>query len=382
MSWSTQVNLHKVKPGADKYVLSFDVGIRNLAWAFFRVSSDRLERSDRLELLDWVVVDIMTHCGVTARTSKNVPISKLLQCTSVVLFDKVWVKWIRNLMQTLTLGLDLLVVVERQMGQKANRIGSVSHGIDQFFHTAFLFETSDESVPVKYRFHYVSAKEKLILCTAMGVDPTVPQPRESSLKRKTADGSAPSLTKKQMEGLAYRNNKRRAKDGVELLSREGYRHKLSGTGASLTHSPWMNSFLPLCENYYAPSKKKDDYADSLLQGLWALEHYIKVKRATWWKGTAALAQPAEPPAKRRKTAVVIELAVIIEPAVVIDPILEDPSMEIIDCTGDYVPEDEVPKDEVSEDEVSEDEVPENEVERQSSSDSDLNYITGYCSAIL
>ena len=219
--------------------LSFDVGARNLSYC-------SLVRKDKKFLIDsWDTVDIITKCGSKAKKAYSVHCNTLVKYLITCLheiFNPVLedpsVDWNKT-----------AIVIEEQPGRSL-RMKVLSYAIVSYF------ETISVARNLNIRIETMSAKNKLILCDKIGV------PKEKPVKRKTTLNT--NITAKQKtqrkRNAIYRVNKWRGIEGCRMVLEQFYGDEENEN-----------------KTKFKKSKKKDDFADSLLQGLFYMGYEFSKK---------------------------------------------------------------------------------------------------------
>lgn len=229
-------------------IISFDVGARNLSYSVlswnrrpaitgnkWTQENVRKEGIHNIMVDEWKCIDILEATNKKRENVYKCNTTMLVNCLIQVLHNEFF--------QLLTTQPDEVtaVIVEKQPGtsRKIDVIGysivafmstiSMEHGLSLFIET-------------------MTAKNKLLLCDLLDVQVTI-----KTRTKKTEDGKPAKQTKKQQKSQMYRLNKKRAVQGTtDILDIIHMRDEL--------------------KTNFQKSKKKDDYADNLLQGIYFYLH--------------------------------------------------------------------------------------------------------------
>ena len=219
-------------------IISFDVGIRNLSYSLLSWDSRPASNSQtwtednvrgdgiqHVRVDEWKCIDILEAANKQSKNVYKCNTTMLVNCMIHVL-HKEFFQLLKTQPDEVT-----AVIIEKQPG-KSLRMDVLGYSIVAFIQTIAVEHNINVFIET------MTAKNKLLLCDLLDVQVTV-KTRASSAK----------VTKKQQKGQMYRLNKKKAiqgtKDIVDILQ--------------------MRDEL---KSRFLTSKKKDDYADNLLQGIY------------------------------------------------------------------------------------------------------------------
>lgn len=220
-----------------KRILSFDIGMRNLSYCDVRFANSNREKSaDFLKDIfveKWECFDILKENNSNAKNPYSVGANKLVKFM-IQCLHKRFGECFANPETAPT-----AIVVEQQPG-RSMQMKVLGYAVVSYFTTLAVVQNID------LRVETISAKYKLQLCDQL----EIPKQRPTIRKSNHPEPATAKARRQREKGRLYRTNKWRGVEGCKKL--------MEPDGVVVSDE---------LREEFKKSKKKDDLADTLLQGI-------------------------------------------------------------------------------------------------------------------